>query len=219
MKDYYAILKIPKNATTKEIRNAYLELAKLFHPDKANSITKEGWVSTNDNFALITEAYRVLIDPARRNEYDKKLRMGIKDEGDVYVEQHFTKIFKEGINSIGKKEFKKAVEYFKACIKMKPNHPESNSFLALAIMSSGGNVNEALKYATKALEQKIDNADLYVNIAIIYKSMGNEEKYKSNIKQALQWNPHNKRALMEKKKIDEASRGGIFSKIFKGGKK
>ena len=49
--------------------------------------------------------------------------------------------------------------------------------------------------------------------------MGNEEKYKSNIKQALQWNPHNKRALMEKKKIDEASRGGIFSKIFKGGKK
>jgi len=32
MKDYYAILKIPKNATTKEIRNAYLELAKLFHP-------------------------------------------------------------------------------------------------------------------------------------------------------------------------------------------
>ncbi|NIA23637.1 MAG: DnaJ domain-containing protein [Proteobacteria bacterium] len=219
MKNYYEILKIPKNATAVEIRDAYLNLAKLFHPDKAKSVTNEGWVSTNDNFAFVTEAYRVLIDPARRNEYDKKLRMGIKDEGDVYVEQHFTKIFKEGISSIGKKEYKKAVEYFKACIKIKPNHAESNSFLALAIMSSGGDPNEALSYATKALEEKIDNADLYVNIALIYKSMGNEEKYKSNIKQALQWNPSNKRALMEKKKIDEASKGNIFSKIFKGGRK
>ncbi len=219
MKDYYAILKISKNATTLEIRNAYLNLAKLYHPDKTNSITKDGWVSTNDNFALITEAYRVLIDPVQRSEYDKKLRMGIKDEKDVYVEQHFAKIFKEGITAIGKKEFKKAVNYFRACIKLKPNHPESNSFLGLAMISSGGDLNEALSYCSKALQEKIDNADLYVNMALVYKAMGNDEKYKSNIRQALQWNPTNKRALMEQKNIDKASKGGIFSKIFKGGKK
>ena len=219
MKNYYDVLKISKNATVAEIRKAYLELAKLFHPDKAKSVSGEGWISTNDNFALITEAYRILIDPVKRSEYDKKLRNGIRDEKEMYEEQHFTKIFKEGIGSLGKKEYKKAVKYFQACLKVKPDHAEANSFLGLSIVLSGGNAKEALEYAFKSLEKKIDNADLYVNIALIYKALGEEEKYKSNIKQALQWNPHNKRAMVEDKKINDNKKKGIFSKIFKGGRR
>jgi curved DNA-binding protein len=34
LKDYYAILGVPRNATPEEIKEAYWRLAKEYHPDK-----------------------------------------------------------------------------------------------------------------------------------------------------------------------------------------
>jgi uncharacterized membrane protein YsdA (DUF1294 family) len=64
LKDYYAILGVPRNATPEEIKEAYRRLAKEYHPDKNPSPEAE------ERFKLINEAYQVLSDPAKRTEYD-----------------------------------------------------------------------------------------------------------------------------------------------------
>jgi curved DNA-binding protein len=64
LKDYYAILGVPRNATPEEIKEAYWRLAKEYHPDKNPSPEAE------ERFKLINEAYQVLSDPAKRAEYD-----------------------------------------------------------------------------------------------------------------------------------------------------
>jgi uncharacterized membrane protein YsdA (DUF1294 family) len=64
LKDYYAILGVPRNATPEEIREAYRRLAKEYHPDKNPSPEAE------ERFKLVNEAYQVLSDPAKRAEYD-----------------------------------------------------------------------------------------------------------------------------------------------------
>ena len=64
LKDYYAILGVPRNATPEEIKEAYWRLAKEYHPDKNPSPKAE------ERFKLINEAYQVLSDPAKRAEYD-----------------------------------------------------------------------------------------------------------------------------------------------------
>jgi len=64
LKDYYAILGVPRNATPEEIEEAYRRLAKEYHPDKNPSPEAE------ERFKLINEAYQVLSDPAKRAEYD-----------------------------------------------------------------------------------------------------------------------------------------------------
>jgi curved DNA-binding protein CbpA len=64
LKDYYAILGVPRNATPEEIKEAYRRLAKEYHPDKNPSPEAE------ERFKLINEAYQVLSDPAKRAEYD-----------------------------------------------------------------------------------------------------------------------------------------------------
>jgi len=65
-KDYYSILGVSKNASQKEIKDAYRKLARKYHPD-ANKNDKE----TEEKFKEISEAYEVLKDPKKRKQYDE----------------------------------------------------------------------------------------------------------------------------------------------------
>ena len=63
-KDYYKILGVDKNSSPDEIRKAYRNLAKKYHPD----VSKEK--NAEDKYKEINEAYEVLKDPAKKQKYD-----------------------------------------------------------------------------------------------------------------------------------------------------
>ena len=65
-KDYYEVLGVPKDATEEQIRKAYKKLAIRWHPDKNPDNRKQA----EEKFKEIGEAYSVLSDPKKRNEYD-----------------------------------------------------------------------------------------------------------------------------------------------------
>jgi molecular chaperone DnaJ len=64
-KDYYKTLGVPKTATAAEIKKAYRELARKYHPD-----ANKGSTTAEERFKEITEAYNVLSDEKQRKEYD-----------------------------------------------------------------------------------------------------------------------------------------------------
>lgn len=63
-KDYYKTLNVDKNTTKKEIKKAYRELAKEYHPDHGGN---------EERFKEINEAYDVLSDDKKRSEYDNPM--------------------------------------------------------------------------------------------------------------------------------------------------
>lgn len=71
MKNYYNILGISENATQDDIKKAYRQLAKKYHPDVDSSY--------EEKFKEITEAYEVLSDDDKRKEYDMQRKMGDKN--------------------------------------------------------------------------------------------------------------------------------------------
>jgi curved DNA-binding protein len=64
--DYYRILGLNKNATEKEIKNAYRKLARKYHPD-VNPNDKEA----ERKFKEVNEANEVLSHPENRKKYDE----------------------------------------------------------------------------------------------------------------------------------------------------
>ena len=65
-KNHYQVLGVPKNATSKEIRTAFIRLSKELHPDVNETTPKESDIS----FVDVNEAYSVLSNPTTRREYD-----------------------------------------------------------------------------------------------------------------------------------------------------
>jgi DnaJ-class molecular chaperone len=105
MKDYYHLLGVSSDATEDQIRKVYRRLALRHHPDR-----NPGDAGAEERFKEIAEAYGVLIDPAKRREYDQwrqgaRLRDEAAREGspfsreqvfeDLFGDPRFNQIFQE----------------------------------------------------------------------------------------------------------------------------
>ncbi|CAG9788352.1 unnamed protein product [Diatraea saccharalis] len=63
-KSHYEILRLRKNCTEKEIKEAFIKMSKEYHPDKNKD------AAAQDKFVQIVEAYNVLSKAGSRAKYD-----------------------------------------------------------------------------------------------------------------------------------------------------
>lgn len=78
----YHLLGIKETADAEQIKNAYFELAKRFHPDRigSNSVSNELVEKSNFVFSEINKAYDILSDAVKRYDYDNQGVQKNKDQ-------------------------------------------------------------------------------------------------------------------------------------------
>lgn len=69
LQDFYKVLGVAENASADDIKKAYRKLAKKYHPDVTG-----GDKAKESRFKDITQAYEVLSDDKKREEYDAQRR-------------------------------------------------------------------------------------------------------------------------------------------------
>lgn len=88
-KNYYDILEINKNASPEIIEKAYKTLVKKYHPDLQENNLKNEY---EEKLKKINEAYEILSDPEKRENYDLNLKSNEITEKDYDI------LFNENIN-------------------------------------------------------------------------------------------------------------------------
>lgn len=80
MKNFYEVLRVKTNASSMQIKRAYIQLVTKYHPDIYPGDKKYAERYT----AVLTEAYFVLKDEDRRKDYDFSHNINIK-KWDKYI--------------------------------------------------------------------------------------------------------------------------------------
>jgi molecular chaperone DnaJ len=91
-KDYYEVLGVDKKASKDNIKKAYRKLAKKYHPD----MNKDDPKQAEEKFKEISEAYGVLGDDTKRQQYDMYGHAGIDSRysrDDIFRTINFEDIF------------------------------------------------------------------------------------------------------------------------------
>ncbi len=71
LKNYYELLEIAPGSPADEVKRAFRVQIARYHPDKVQHLGKEFQSMAADRAAELTEAYRILSDVGRREEYDR----------------------------------------------------------------------------------------------------------------------------------------------------
>lgn len=91
--DYYKLLGVTKTASDAEIKKAYRKLAMKYHPDQT-----KGDKAAEDKFKKISEAYAVLSDKEKRQQYDTFGAAGFQQrysQEDIFSGFDFSEILRE----------------------------------------------------------------------------------------------------------------------------
>jgi len=121
MKDYYKILEVDQDASDEQIKQSYRRLALKYHPDR-----NPGDSSAEEQFKEIAEAYGVLVDPAKRAEYDHWLRTGATERAtgqgfgysqeeifqDLFRDPRFSRVFQDLFSEFEKAGFRFDQRFF-----------------------------------------------------------------------------------------------------------
>ena len=98
-RDYYEVLGIGRNASDEEIKNAFRNLARKYHPD----VSKEE--DAEEKFKEINEAYAILYDAEKRAAYDRYGHSAVNGMGGMpdFSSVDFSDIFEEffGFGGVG----------------------------------------------------------------------------------------------------------------------
>jgi curved DNA-binding protein CbpA len=154
--DYYEILGVPRNATSKQIRERFLQLARDRHPDRFDDTEK---VQAEEEFQLITQAYNVLHDDYRRLQYDKETEERSKSPTEDVRSQAARVYLRRGVEAFNKKRYKEAATNLEQATHEDASDPESWYYLAQVYGQRTSWLSEGLAAASKACELEPSNPD------------------------------------------------------------
>jgi DNA-binding response OmpR family regulator/tetratricopeptide (TPR) repeat protein len=212
--DHFEILGVPRDAESAEIKKAFFALAKQYHPDRIHSGSNAEVHSLADEiFNLISAAHDVLSDDQQREEYLNQLKTGKKQDISSEVSKILTAegSFQKGEMALRKRDFARAVEYFREAVDLCHEEGEFLAHLGWAMFQNDPqndeNVQDARHYISQAimLNPRIDKA--YLFLGNIYKEMNYIDMAENEFEKAIQCNPDCIEALRELRLLGMRKKG------------
>lgn len=216
--DFFQMLGVSHEATTEQVQQAFLPLAKVWHPDRLPPTLQDVRDACATVFSHISEAHQTLSDPKRRAQYMHLL----KDGGATPDEQEHVQAVLEAATNFQKAEFflrrgdlkeaeilcrkahnadSKPAEYLAMLAWLEALKPENQgpkpTQERIAMLDSAIGANERLERA-------------YFYRGMLYKRLANHHAAARDFRRAAELNPRNLDAVREVRLFEmRRSRGSI----------
>jgi tetratricopeptide (TPR) repeat protein len=196
---HYELLEVNIDVSLDEIKKAYLQKVKKYHPDMHNYLqndTLNGRLSKL--FSALNYAYNTLKNEKSRAEYDNsifkiKKSKKVPDPNIILAKGHF----KKGIDDFTKGNFWGASDSFRVATKMQPREAIYWAHLSLALSKMPKKTKEAEETMLKAISLDPNNSYYYMNLGLIFLSSGMKLRAIREFENALKLDPDNKKAKTE----------------------
>jgi curved DNA-binding protein CbpA len=150
--DHFAVLGVGRDATVAQVKAAYFQLAKSYHPDAVpTSAPPETRKLCADVFAKVSEAWSVLSDDASRAAYVDKLR-GVAAEVDVARIFEAESLFQAGTLFVKARNYAEGLRKFEAAMALNPDEPEFGMWKAWCEYALAEDKRKKLPAAVAAIE-------------------------------------------------------------------
>ena len=184
---YYQILDIPKMATEEEVKKAYFQMARRFHPDRfERKVASEFKGQIDEVFDAITNAYRVLSNKDTRRLYDAKsgTPAGQEDAQDSLRKAEIK--FRQGKTLYAQGRFDEAIAYLEEAIRTRKDKGDYYLLLAMVESKLPAYVKKAEADFQQAIQLEPWNPEGYFGLGLLYKDAGLQTKAIKNLEKAME---------------------------------
>jgi tetratricopeptide (TPR) repeat protein len=172
--DHYTLLGLEREASVVEIKAAYLDAAKRYHPDALTRARLDGETRKKAGrvFAAIGKAHAVLADPKRRGKYDRSLD---SDDTDMDAERLAAAEtnFRKGEILMRSGNFRGALDFLRPAVELWPEEPAYQAALGWALYkATPSDPVRARQHLERAYQLDARNAETVQRLSMVLKALG-----------------------------------------------
>ena len=192
--DHYTILGVGPTAQTREIHKAFLMLAKRFHPHSAIKDSNPQKQRLKEKiFTYISEAYSILSNDAKRQEYDLSLKMGDSKQVDIHDILRAEELFKLGVRLFNAQRHAEAEHRFKEAISLYPDEPEYRAYYGyvkyLLADNNKKQRDEGIDQLYKSIKERPKMASGHLFLGHIFKRENRMQEAEKKYRKSLELDP------------------------------
>jgi curved DNA-binding protein CbpA len=214
---HYEILDVESKATMSELKNAYYDLARKYHPDRFRSSETDLLSRIESAFARITQAYDILRDPGMRATYDSKLEAqaraaklaqsapkassmvdtsaaGDSDNSQLTPAQRAEIHFKEGFAALEMGQRNVALGLLASAARAVPDEPRFRAYYGRALGLAEITRRLAETELQAAVKLDPNNSEYRIMLAELYRDLGLLVRAKGEAERALAADNNNRKA-------------------------
>jgi len=187
-KDYYAVLGVARDASTRQLKDRFRALARERHPDRFQGAEKR---AAEDGFQAITEAYNLLVDPVRRRQHDEELDRPAQEPRHDPL-QAARVYLARGVKAYQAQAFLEAASNFQRAVEIDSHLVAAWYHLARTAIEEKRWLGKAREAIERALELEPERAAFATLAGQIYQKSGMIEKARGQFRRALRLGADNK---------------------------
>jgi tetratricopeptide (TPR) repeat protein len=210
--DHFVVLGVGRKASADEIKSAFVELAKVFHPDRLPESLRYLSAKMKATFEAVRVAYETLQNESRREAYEATMRAESPPQKDDKPAEQASAAFRRGDLLLRKKDYSAAEREYHSAYLIDPNA----AYLAAeawAIYLDPGRRDQA----PRAKQMMVDAAKkdpecdrAHYQLGVIARVEGDMDRAEKHFREAVRLNPKHPEANQELRLIQMRRKKGVI---------